>query len=38
MKGLMIQIGDDGIAREYSTKYDVSIHCESEEEKKKVED
>jgi len=38
MNGLMLQIGDDGIAREYSTKYDVSIHCESEEEMKKVED
>ena len=34
--GLMLMIGDDGIAREYSDEFDVVIHCESEEEREKV--
>lgn len=34
--GIMLMIGDDGIAREYSDEFDVVIHCESEEERKKV--
>ena len=34
--GIMLMIGDDGIAREYSDEFDVVIHCESEEEREKV--
>lgn len=33
--GLLLLIGDDGIAREYSDEFDVVIHCESEEERKR---
>ena len=34
--GIKIVIGDDGVAREYDDSYDVVIHCETEEEQKKV--
>lgn len=34
--GLMLIIGDDGIARQYDDTYDIVIHCESAEEQDKV--
>ena len=30
--GLMLYIDDDGVARAYDDTYDITIHCESEEE------
>lgn len=30
--GIMLSIGEDGIAREYDDTYDITIHCESREE------
>ena len=33
---IMIRIGEDGVARLYDDAYDVTIHCENEEEQKKV--
>ena len=34
--GIMLSIGDDGIAREYDDTYDITIHCESREEQEEV--
>lgn len=34
--GIMLSIGDDGIARTYDDTYDITIHCESREEQEKV--
>lgn len=34
--GIMITIGDDGVARMYDDTYDITIHCESEEEHDEV--
>ena len=33
---IMLVFGEDGIAREYDDTWDVTIHCESEEEQKTV--
>lgn len=33
---MFIQIGDDGIAREYSEEFDVVIHAENEEDQQKI--
>ena len=35
-KDLMIYFDEDGVAREYDDTYDITIHCESEEEKRKA--
>ena len=35
-KNLMIYFDEDGVAREYDDTYDITIHCESEEEKRKA--
>ena len=35
-KELMIYFDEDGVAREYDDTYDITIHCESEEEKRKA--
>lgn len=34
--GIMLIIGDDGIARSYDDTYDITIHCESQEEQNEV--
>ena len=34
--GIMLSIGDDGIARAYDDTYDITIHCESSEEQEEV--
>lgn len=34
--GIMLTIGEDGIARAYDTTYDITIHCESAEEQEKA--
>lgn len=34
--GIMLTIGGDGIAKAYDDTYDITIHCESAEEQKKV--
>ena len=34
--GIMLTIGEDGIARAYDDTYDITIHCESAEEQEKV--
>lgn len=34
--GIMLSIGDDGIARAYDDTYDITIHCESREEQEEV--
>lgn len=34
--GLMLSIGDDGIARAYDDTYDITIHCESREEQEEA--
>ena len=31
---LMLMINDDGVAKVYDDTYDITIHCESEEEQK----
>lgn len=31
---ITLMIGDDGVAREYDSTWDITIHCESEEEQK----
>lgn len=28
--GIMLTIGEDGVARQYDDTYDITIHCESE--------
>lgn len=33
---IMLMIGEDGIAREYDDTYDITIHCESEEDREKA--
>lgn len=33
---LMLMINDDGVAKVYDDTYDITIHCESEEEQKRV--
>ena len=35
-KGLMAIMGDDGIFREYKDDFDITIHCESQEEQDRV--
>lgn len=35
-KGLMAIMGDDGIFREYKDEFDITIHCESQEEQDQV--
>lgn len=35
-KDLMIYFDEDGVAREYDDTYDITIHCESQEEKRKA--
>ena len=35
-EGIMLSIGEDGIAREYGDTYDITIHCESREEQKEA--
>ena len=34
--GIMLTIGEDGIARAYDDTYDITIHCESEEEQERA--
>ena len=34
--GFMLYLDDDGVARHYDDTYDITIHCESEEEQQKV--
>lgn len=34
--GMMMIIGDDGVARLYNDEYDITIHCESKEEQDRV--
>jgi hypothetical protein len=34
--GIMLSIGEDGIARAYDDTYDITIHCESSEEQEEV--
>jgi len=34
--GIMLSIGKDGIARAYDDTYDITIHCESQEEQDEV--
>lgn len=34
--GITLMIGEDGIAREYDDTYDITIHCESEEEQRQA--
>lgn len=34
--GIMLVFGEDGVAREYDDTWDITIHCESEEEQKAV--
>ena len=34
--GIMLTIGDDGIAREYKDDFDITIHCESKEEQEEI--
>ena len=33
---IMLMIGEDGVAREYDDTYDITIHCESEEDCEKA--
>lgn len=35
-KDLMIYFDEDGVAREYDDTYDITIHCESEEERRRA--
>lgn len=35
-EGLMVIMGEDGVFRKYNDEYDVTIHCESEEEAEKI--
>jgi len=34
--GIMLVFGEDGVAREYDDTWDITIHCESEEEQKAI--
>ena len=34
--GFMLYLDDDGVARHYDDTYDITIHCESEEEQQKA--
>ena len=34
--GFMLYLDDDGVARHYDDTYDITIHCESEEEMQRV--
>ena len=34
--GIMLMIGDDGVAHEYDDTYDIVIHCESQEDQDKA--
>lgn len=36
--GIMLTIGADGVARQYDDTYDITIHCESEEEQRELMD
>lgn len=36
--GIILSIGEDGIAREYDDTYDITIHCESREEQEECSD
>ena len=35
-EGIMLVIGEDGVARQYDDTYDVTIHCESREEHDRI--
>lgn len=35
-KKLKLIIGDDGVFREYNDEFDITIHCESQEEQDRV--
>lgn len=35
--GLMAIMGDDGVFREYNDEFDITIHCQSQEEQEQVE-
>lgn len=34
--GIELLIGDDGVARQYDSTWDITIHCENEEEQKRA--
>lgn len=34
--GFMLYLDDDGVARHYDDTYDITIHCESEEEQRRA--
>lgn len=34
--GILLSIGEDGLARAYDDTYDITIHCETEEERDKA--
>ena len=34
--GFMLYLDDDGVARHYDDTYDITIHCESEEEMQRM--
>ena len=36
--GILVMLNEDGVAEVYDDKYDITIHCETEEEQKKVEE
>lgn len=36
--GIMAIMGDDGVFRKYNDKFDITIHCESQEEQDQVEE
>lgn len=35
-QGIMMIMGDDGVFREYNDEFDITIHCESQEEAEMV--
>ena len=35
-QGIMMIRGDDGVFREYNDEFDITIHCESQEEAERV--
>lgn len=35
-QGIMMIMGDDGVFREYNDEFDITIHCESQEEAERV--
>ena len=34
--GIELLIGDDGVVRQYDSTWDITIHCENEEEQKRA--